>query len=451
MRGKVALWLANLILIIFVAITGHYGLGLVPLALGLALLGMYSTVLALTAAGRLPSFYTRLKPVGPQPPNLPFVSLLVPAHNEERVIAGTLESLLSLSYTGPQGPAYEIIVIDDRSTDRTSEVVARVQAAGVRVRLLRREAGATPGKSAALNDALPLAHGEIIGVFDADARVEPDFLQQAVPPLLAPGIGAVQAQKRIANARGWQERLKAQPRRLLRLSFLLPLLQDVEMLLDTAYQTARGHGRGAVDLRGNGMLVKREALVAAGGWNNETLTDDLDLSTRLHAAGWEIVFCPQAVVWEEGVLTLPALIRQRRRWVEGCIRRYLDYWADLVRAPIPAVMKADALLFALEFVLPMWLFFSAVIWLLAAAVNVAYDPAVTAALALGNVAITLPFVLVVIRRQVTHSPFLMPLVTLVLGLYLLHWLPVIIWTTLRLVALRPQRSWAKTEHLGEVG
>jgi hypothetical protein len=99
----------------------------------------------------------------------------------------------------------------------------------------------------------------------------------------------------------------------------------------------------------------------------------------------------------------------------------------------------------------MWLFFGISLWLLARLAGIAYDPAVCIAIALGNVAVTLPFLLSVTWRHLTRNPLLVPLVILAVGVYLLHWLPVIVWTTLRLVALRPQRSWAKTEHLGEIG
>ncbi|MDA8218986.1 MAG: hypothetical protein M0Z94_15380, partial [Dehalococcoidales bacterium] len=95
-----------------------------------------------------------------------------------------------------------------------------------------------------------------------------------------------------------------------------------------------------------------------------------------------------------------------------------------------------------------WLFFSLAVWLVSQAFGLYYDPVVSYAIAFGHLAITLPFILTVTWRHVTRHPLLYPLVVLALSVYLLHWLPVIIWTVLRLVVLRPQRRWAKTEHVG---
>jgi 1,2-diacylglycerol 3-beta-glucosyltransferase len=452
LNGKTVLWLGNLLLIAFVTVNGLFAVTVKPLMVGLAILGVYSAYLALSAARRR----TFIAPAEVAVPHLaidrrPFISLLVPAKNEEKVIADTIASLLALDYAGPEGPHFEIIAIDDASTDGTFAVLQRIAMEEPRLQVLQRSRLAIQGKSAALNDAFPLTKGEVVAVFDADARVAPDFLLRCLPRLLAPEMGAVQAQKRMSNAKPFPLTAPGSARDLVRRSFFLPLLQDVEMLMDTACQISRGGGRGAVELRGNGMLVKREALHLVDGWNNDTLTDDLDLGTRLHAAGWQIDFCPEAVVWEQGVLSWRALYSQRRRWVEGGIRRYLDYGAKLIKADLPLTIKADALIFVAEFALPMWLFFGALVWSLAAAAGLPYDPYVSLAIACGNVAVTLPFVLVVAWRHVTRHPIVYPFVVLAVAIYLLHWLPVIIWTVLRLVALRPQSRWSKTEHLSEAG
>lgn len=452
MHGKGALWLGNLLLIAFVALNGLFAVTIAPLLVGLLCLAGYSAFMAVSAGWRRVFVSPQDVPVPALPiEERPFVSLFVPAKNEQNVIGGTLNCLLSLEYQGPAGPHFEIIAIDDGSTDGTYAVISELAARESRIRVLRRSPTARPGKSAALNDALPLARGEVIAVFDADARVAPDFLYRSIPRLLRPHVGAVQAQKRISNVRPFAADFPRGLREIWHRSFFLPLLQDVEMLMDTASQIARGRGRGAVELRGNGMLVKRQALREVGGWNNETLTDDLDLGTRLHAAGWETDFCPEAVVWEQGVLTWQALYRQRRRWVEGAIRRYLEHGMAVARANLPLSVKADSLVFMAEFILPMWLFFGVVVWAIAALLDVPYAPYVILAIAFGNASVTLPFILVVAYRHVTRHPVAYPLVVLAVATYLLHWLPVIVWTVLRLVVLRPQRHWVKTEHVGEAG
>ena len=124
----------------------------------------------------------------------PFVTVMIPAHNEESVITNTVENVLQLDY-----PSFEIIVIDDRSTDNTASVIKDLESKYENVKALIREQGAFPGKSAVLNDAFKIAKGEAILVFDADATVEPDFLNKLIPLLDPTDVGAVQARKVIRN------------------------------------------------------------------------------------------------------------------------------------------------------------------------------------------------------------------------------------------------------------
>ena len=234
----------------------------------------------------------------------PFVSVLIPAHDEEGVIANTIENIVSMDYE-----RFEVIVIDDRSTDNTAQVILDLEKKYENVHALIRDKNAFPGKSAVLNDAFKLAKGEAVLVFDADATVEPDFLTKLVPQLEPKDVGAVQARKVIRNADyNWLTRC-----------------QSNEYSLDVHLQLSRDSVKGAVELRGNGELIKREALEDIGGWNNYTITDDLDMSTRLHIKGWDVRFCLDAVVYEEAIIYLVPIFRQRRRWLEGTIRRYLEY------------------------------------------------------------------------------------------------------------------------------
>lgn len=265
----------------------------------------------------------------------PFVSILIPAHNEEFVIEKTVENILSIDYE-----QFELIVIDDRSTDNTAEVLKKLSEKYKNFKYHLREKDAFPGKSAVLNEALLLTKGEVICVFDADARVKPNFLKKIVPYLAEPDVGAVQARKIISN-KGLN---------------LLTRCQDNEYALDTHFQLGRDSIKGAVELRGNGQLIKREALLEIGGWNNYTLTDDLDISTRLHLKGWDIRLCPAVHVFEEGITNFIPLLRQRRRWIEGSIRRYTDNFTDLLFSKqISLRVRLDMWAYIIEFILPVWL------------------------------------------------------------------------------------------------
>ena len=264
----------------------------------------------------------------------PFVSIMIPAHNEDQVIANTVENILAIDY-----PNFEVIIIDDRSTDDTANVVNSLADKYPNIKALIRDNDAFPGKSAVLNDALKLAEGEAILVFDADATVEPDFLKKLIPYLEPADVGAVQARKIIRN-KDYN---------------LLTKCQNNEYSMDTNLQVGRDAVKGAVELRGNGELIKREALEDIGGWNNYTITDDLDMSTRLHIKGWDIRFCSEACVYEEGIIFVTPLFRQRRRWLEGTIRRYLEYFGEAISSKKMSLRaQLDMTIYIAQFIMPLW-------------------------------------------------------------------------------------------------
>lgn len=264
----------------------------------------------------------------------PFISVLIPAHNEESVIADTVKNVLSMSYTN-----IEIIVIDDRSSDNTAQVITDIASKYENVHALIRNKDAFPGKSAVLNDAFEIAKGDAILVFDADAEVEPDFLDKMLPKLEPSDVGAVQARKIIKNKD----------------VNILTRCQNNEYTMDTHLQVGRDAVKGAVELRGNGELIKREAIQDIGGWNNYTITDDLDMSTRLHIKGWDVRMCPETCVYEEGIVYLLPLFRQRRRWLEGTIRRYLEYfWLAMTSKKMSLRAQFDMAIYITQFIMPFW-------------------------------------------------------------------------------------------------
>ena len=138
--------------------------------------------------------------------------------------------------------------------------------------------------------------------------------------------------------------------------------QNNEYTLDTYLQVGRDAVKGAVELRGNGELIKRKALDDIGGWNNYTITDDLDMATRLHIKGWDIRYCLDAVVYEEGVMYTVPLFRQRRRWLEGTIRRYLEYFFQAVFSKKMSLKaKLDMVVYITQFIMPLWFLFEILI------------------------------------------------------------------------------------------
>lgn len=269
---------------------------------------------------------------------LPWVTLLVAARNEAPVIGATVIALAGQDYGGGT-PRFDVLVVDDGSSDATGDLARAAAPATGLVRVVRRDPGDGPRmKAAALTFAHAEVRGEVIGVVDADARVAPDFVSRVMAAWRAePDAAAIQAQRRSHNlAHGW-----------------LAAAQDEEGLMDMASQCGRHAIDGTAELRGNGMFVRRAALEAVGGWNPGALTEDLELSTRLVAAGERIALAPLAEVGEEAVVTLAALWRQRLRWAEGSLRRLLELGPGLLgAADVPLARKLDFLAFTTEFLIP---------------------------------------------------------------------------------------------------
>ncbi|MEN9258925.1 MAG: glycosyltransferase family 2 protein [Gloeomargarita sp. SRBZ-1_bins_9] len=355
--------------------------------------------------------------------DLPRVSLLVAAKNEEAVIERLVRSLGQLDY-----PDYELWVIDDGSTDGTGRILDQLCAEYPQLRVLHRPAGAGGGKSGALNDGLRLSRGEIIGVFDADAQVPPDLLRWIVPLFRQPHIGAVQVRKAIApGPKNWWLRG-----------------QQIEMVLDAFLQQQRRRLGGVAELRGNGQFVRRSALLRVGGWNEGTLTDDLDLTFRLHLDAWDIEFLFTPSVLEEGVTNFRALWHQRNRWAEGGYQRYLDYWRPWLFWPWGGVKRWDTgVSYLSQYLLPaatipdglmaLWTKHPPLLWPLTGVMLLLFCGSTWRGLAQ--------------LEGKTYSRWRLLGASLRMMVYMLHWLPVVATMMVR-VAVRPKRlKWVKTVHV----
>jgi 1,2-diacylglycerol 3-beta-glucosyltransferase len=395
---------------------------------------------ALSAIGQapLPTASDALQPV-----YQPSVSVLVPAHNEALVVERLLVHLMAQDY-----PDFDIWVIDDRSSDGTAEVLKAFDATYQQAlpnlpkhpayHYYTRQANSTPGKSAVLNEALTHAKGEVIAVFDADATMAPNFLSQLMPSLADAETGAVQARKVIVNGQ----------------DNFLAKLQDYEYSLDSLFQCGRDCIHGAVELRGNGQLVKRTALDHVGGWNEASVTDDLDLSTKLHLASWDIRFAHKVVVQEEGITRIKALLRQRRRWSEGNLSRNLQYaWPLLSSTTVSLRNKADMIAYFIQFLFPLWLMSDYVMlgWDLLTGNGASTSRLVSSLFLMPLLSVFFSSALIVAIYRFNKPPLTEVVMgALETGLYMTWaWIPVTLWLIVRRLFQRNATfDWGKTQHFG---
>lgn len=226
----------------------------------------------------------------------PPVLVLVPAYNEAKVIRRTLEGLLQSDY-----PHLRVLVIDDGSTDETATVVETFARRHPQVSLLKKANG---GKAAALNVGLREAQAEYVVTIDADTIVMPDTVRQLVAPFADERVDAVCGNVQVGNVHS-----------------LLTAFQDVE------YVTSQNYDRRAFDALNCISVVpgatgawRRSAVLAAGGYAGNTLTEDADLTLTLLEKGKRIVYAPLARSITEAPETARALFKQRFRWSFGTLQ-----------------------------------------------------------------------------------------------------------------------------------
>jgi 1,2-diacylglycerol 3-beta-glucosyltransferase len=266
-----------------------------------------------------------------------FFVLLVPALNEERVIAETIASLLKLRGN------FFAFVIDDASDDATVAEVApfladpRIQLLEQAPELARRGKGHALNAGYAAVQRLGLAErygpeNLIIVVFDADTRVEPDFLEAVAPYFRDPKVAGVQSAVRMYNAN----------------LNVLTLWQHLEFAIWAKFFCQAKDLLGSATLGGNGQCVRFAALSEFGEepWHASSLTEDLDLSLQLLRRGWRLRYCSSVAVRQEAVPRLRALVRQRSRWLQGHVVCW-QHLPGLLRSRIPIFARLELLLFLL--------------------------------------------------------------------------------------------------------
>ncbi len=256
----------------------------------------------------------------------PRVTVQLPIYNELNVAPRLVEAASRLRYPRE---LLEIQILDD-SDDETSLVLERQTAdlvsRGHDVRHIRRTER-TGFKAGALDAGLAQAHGELIAIFDADFVPEEDFLERIVPEFDDPGIGMVQAR--------W-DHLNREHSLLTRLQ---AILLDGHFLIEHAARHLRGR---FFNFNGTAGVWRREAIVSAGGWQHDTLTEDLDLSYRAQLAGWRFRFLSKLDVPAELPENLAAFRSQQRRWTLGSVQTLRKLGRQILTAEFPLGTRVEA-------------------------------------------------------------------------------------------------------------
>lgn len=266
----------------------------------------------------------------------PMVTVMVPAHNESIVIRKTVLALLNFDYPKDR---YEIIVINDNSSDNSAEVLKEIQATHPDRKLIVLNTDnklGGKGKSNALNIALSVTSGSVIAIYDADNTPAPDALRILVENLMTDDkLGAVIGKFRTRN----------------RNASLLTRFVNIETL---AYQCMNQAGRffffRLCTIPGTNYVIRRSIIDQMGGWDTKALSEDTEISFRLYRMGYYIKFMPLAVTWEQEPQKLKQWFKQRTRWAKGnlyVLLKNFKYAFDKEAGP----MRLDVFYYGLVYVL----------------------------------------------------------------------------------------------------
>lgn len=266
----------------------------------------------------------------------PYVSIMVPAHNESIVIRKTVEALLNFDYPSD---CYEIIVINDNSSDDTAQVLEKIQENNPHKRLIvintDKKAGGK-GKSNALNIGFSVSRGSVIAIYDADNTPEPMALRLLVENLMSDDkIGAVIGKFRTRN----------------RNASILSRFVNIETL---AYQCMNQAGRyfffKLCTIPGTNFVIRRSIIEEIGGWDPKALSEDTEISFRIYRMGYYIKMMPLAVTWEQEPHLMKVWFKQRTRWAMGNIYVILKNF-KFVFDKSAGAMRMDVLYYLMVYLL----------------------------------------------------------------------------------------------------
>lgn len=266
----------------------------------LVIMAFFWLLLIFYTVTTIAGLWYRAKRKPPEPlADYPSVSLLIPAHNEEVVIADTLSAMLRLRYPGK----LDIYLLDDNSSDGTADIGKEFANVFSNVHYVSVPPGEPKGKSRVLNYGLSITESDYFIVYDADNQPEPDALR-----LLAE---TAETTERAAGAVGYVKTMNGSKNSLTRMI----------MLEFQVFQLLMQCGRWALfrlgSLAGTNMLLRRSAIEKVGGYDVYALAEDAELTVRLTAEGYRLPVVPESRTWEQEPEKLKTFLKQRTRWLTG--------------------------------------------------------------------------------------------------------------------------------------
>lgn len=245
----------------------------------------------------------------------PFITIMVPAHNEEVMIEDTIDYLMTKINYGN----YEVLVTDDGSTDETPAILARLQKKYPKLRVIRIDKN--KGKAHAFDIGMAFAKGRLILSNDADTVPEPDALSNYVNYFIRPGgrnISAVTANMDVKNR-----------------TSLLGKSQTVEFssIVGIIKRTQAGVLGGLYAYSGANTMYRKDALIDVGGFRQDRATEDISIAWDHQLNGWISVFAPTIIFFMEVPVSLPMLYRQRKRWAKGGTEVWLTNFKKVLFHP----------------------------------------------------------------------------------------------------------------------
>ena len=262
------------------------------------------------------------------PKDWPHVTIQLPIYNERYVVKRLIASVCQIDY--PKN-LLEVQVLDD-STDDTVEIastmVARMQSAGIDIVHVHRT-NRSGFKAGALREGLKTAKGSLVAVFDADFIPGPDFLKESIPYFQDPQIGMLQTRWGHINSD----------------YSLLTRAQSIG--IDGHFgveQASRAWSGLFMNFNGTGGVWRKKTIEEAGGWQADTLTEDLDLSYRAQLKGWKLMFASQVVCPAEIPVTINAFKSQQHRWAKGSIQTARKNLGKLLKSDVSWLVKIQAFL-----------------------------------------------------------------------------------------------------------